>query len=203
MDNVTTNFQITLDQIIQIISIAVSIFLAIRTAATSTKKYELTEKYRMELLNWYSKTVEIMIEIIHHVKTGDFFKQAFLPKKTKLLSLLSTQIEIGRFYYPNIIKKDELIKEKPDAYQGNRHVALEFLVSFYNIAANADSNGCISKVCDMEKCFTSIVFNTIEPRKRNKKYSKRIEITIPEGESVENYIKENPEKISVFTRRYS
>ena len=205
MENITIDLTITSDQIISAIGILVTIVIAtiggIYAIITNTKKYELTENYRKELLDWYSVTVGIMIAIIHHVESGEFFEQSFTPKRAELLSRLSTQTEIGRFYCPNVIKKDGFGNRKPSAYQGYRHINLEFLLYFYNIASDSKSNESIRKLWDMERHFTSMIFDTIEPRKRNKLYSKYTEITIPAGRSIEDYIRENPEKISVFSQR--
>lgn len=205
MENITIDLTITPDQIISAIGILVTIVIAViggvYAIVTNTKKYELTENYRKELLDWYSTTVSIMIDIIHHVKSGEFFELSFKPKRIELLSRLSTQTEIGRFYCPNVIKKDGFGKRKPSAYQGYRHINLEFLLHFYSVACNADSTGCANVLWDMERHFTSMIFDTIEPRKRNKLYSKYTEITIPEGRSIEDYIRENPEKISVFSHK--
>ena len=67
MENITIDLTITSDQIISAIGILVTIVIAtiggIYAIITNTKKYELTENYRKELLDWYSVTVGIMIAI--------------------------------------------------------------------------------------------------------------------------------------------
>lgn len=54
-----------------------------------------------------------MIEIIHYCESGVFESEQFIQEKNKLLSKLSTAVEIERFYFPNVIKNDEFGKDKP------------------------------------------------------------------------------------------
>lgn len=42
------------------------------------------------------------------------------------------------------------------------------------------------------------MFKMIKPRKYNKKYSKYLSITIPKGQSIEDYIAENPNNANLF-----
>lgn len=196
MSNITVDFTITPDQIIALLGVLVSIVVAaiggIYAIATNTKKYEYTEDYRKELFDWYSSTVSVMMTIIHRVQSGDFFKQEFHNEKMSLLAHLSSQAEIGRFYYPNVLDDNEYGRNKPSAYQGLRHLNLEFLFSFYEIAKNARSADCIERLWGRERYFTSAIFEAIEPRERNKKYAKYTELTMPEGRSLEDFFKANP-----------
>ncbi len=53
--------------------------------------------------------------------------------KMKKLSKLSSLIEQGRFYFPNIDRGDGFGKDKPSAYQGYRNIVLDTLVYLYQI----------------------------------------------------------------------
>ena len=181
------------ENIIAILSIVVSAVLAtiggIYTVITNTKKYELTENYRCELLSWYSEVIETMITIIHHCKTGEFLEENFRTQRSELLAKLSTLTEKGRFYFPNVIKNDEYGKDKPSAYQGRKHICLEYVLSFYFIACKQIiSEKEFNLMWIYEKNFTSFIFDMINPRKRNKQYKKYLTITLPKDEILENYI---------------
>ena len=136
MKNEIVSLSLSTDSIIAIIGIVVTVLIpvigGIYKIVTSTKKYELTENYRKELLQWYTSVVEIMIRIIHSMESQEFFSDEFQPQKTEMLSRLSALTEIGRFYFPNVIKGDYFGHDKPSAYQGYRDICLEFLVYFYN-----------------------------------------------------------------------
>lgn len=181
------------ENIIAILSIAVSVVLAtiggIYTVITNTKKYELTENYRCELLSWYSNVIEIMIVIIHHCKTGEFFEKEFVIQRSEYLSKLSALAEKGRFYFPNIIRNDGYGKNKPSAYQGYRHICLEYILNFYFTANSPTiSENQINLMWKYERRFTSFIFDMINPKKYNKQYKKYLTITLPKGEILEDYI---------------
>lgn len=88
---------------IAIVSIAVTTIISIvggiYAVASNTKKFELAEAYKKEILDWYSDTINVMISILSKVKNE---KKDYNDE----LSKLSAQIEIGRFYFPNINKRD-------------------------------------------------------------------------------------------------
>ena len=65
------------------------------------------------------------------MESQEFFSDEFQPQKTEMLSRLSALTEIGRFYFPNVIKGDYFGHDKPSAYQGYRDICLEFLVYFF------------------------------------------------------------------------
>lgn len=200
MDNISINFALTIESIIAILGIVVTILIAtiggIYAIITNTKKYELTENYRKELLQWYSTVVDLMIKIIHYSECGKFNSSEFKPQRTAMLSQLSALTEVGRFYFPNVLKGDTFGNEKPSAYQGYRHINLEFMLHFYHVASSNNSN--IALLWRLERNFTSVIFDMIEPRKRNRDYAKYLAITVPKGKAIEDFIYENPHNIKVF-----
>lgn len=202
MKNEIVSLSLSTDSIIAIIGIVVTVLIpvigGIYKIVTSTKKYELTENYRKELLQWYTSVVEIMIRIIHSMESQEFFSDEFQPQKTEMLSRLSALTEIGRFYFPNVIKGDYFGHDKPSAYQGHRDICLEFLVYFYNTALKSVDDSNVSVLWKQERNFTALMFDVIEPRKRNRDYSKHLGLTIPKGQAIEDFIYENPKNINVF-----
>ena len=202
MKILAVDFTITADTVVAIVGVAITAVIAIVGAiyaiVTNTKRYELTECYRKELLEWYTKTVEIMIALIHHAKFDDPHTQESIAKKTELLSRLSVQVEVGRFYFPNVDRKDRFGDHKPSAYRGRRHIVLELLLHFYKTASWEDCGAKIGTLRECERHFTSILFDTIEPRKRNKLYSKYTALAVPEGKTLGDFLSENPEHLYVF-----
>lgn len=204
MGSANIEFKLTMDSIIAILGIVVTIIIAmiggIYAIVTNTKKYELTENYRKELLQWYSSTVDIMIRVIHYIRCGIFYSTEFSKQRTDMLSQLSALTEVGRFYFPNVIKGDNFGRHKPSAYQGYRHINLEFMLHFYQVAYNGDSDKSVPLLLRLERNFTAVIFDMIEPRKRNHDYAKYLALTIPEGKSIEDFIYEDPNNIDVFIR---
>lgn len=156
MKNEIVSLSLSTDSIIAIIGIVVTVLIpvigGIYKIVTSTKKYELTENYRKELLQWYTSVVEIMIRIIHSMESQEFFSDEFQPQKTEMLSRLSALTEIGRFYFPNVIKEDYFGHDKPSAYQGYRDILDKHL----------NENG-IRYFCALSKEFVLITTNTRHP----------------------------------------
>ena len=97
LENSTTLLGIKVTAVIAIVEIFAIV--------TNTKKYELTESYKQELLSWYSSVVIIIIRTIHFFEHYDSDCPEFINKKAELLSKLSVITEVGQFYFPNVIKK--------------------------------------------------------------------------------------------------
>lgn len=194
--------KLTTENILTILGVAVTIIISIIAAiykiVTNTKKYELTEEYRCELLGWYKSVTQIMVDIIHYCSSGVFYMNDFKKERAQLLSRLSSLIEVGRFYFPNVIKGDGFGEDKPSAYKGYRQIILEFVMYFYSVANDDKDNKDITLMWNIEKQFTSFIFDVVDPRKRNKDYSKYIALTIPEGQSIRDYVKNSPERMQVF-----
>ena len=114
-----------------------------------------------------------------------------------MLADLSALIENGRFYFPNVDKKDGFGGDKPSAYQGYRHINLEFLMHFYEFVRD-EEHVKIDLLWRLERNFTSVIFDVVEPRKRNRIYSKKLDITFPEDRAMEDFIYQNPENKNVF-----
>ena len=70
------------------------------------RKHEIKRAYYCEVLEWYSKTISILSNLNYCLKNSH---AKFAEKRDQLLPMLSTQIEIGRFYFPN--KKNGYYKE--------------------------------------------------------------------------------------------
>ncbi|MGB5024040.1 MAG: hypothetical protein WBO44_01765, partial [Saprospiraceae bacterium] len=99
-------------------SAIVSLIALIYSYRSNTKKYELVSQYRTEVLSWYKETVNILIFLREQAKQ-DFPKKEL---KDEAMAKLSSLIEVGRFYFPNIIKGDNFGSNKPLAFQGYRNL---------------------------------------------------------------------------------
>jgi hypothetical protein len=82
------------------------------------------------------------------------------------LCALSSLIEQGRFYFPNIHRGDDFGAEKPIAYRGYRNLALDFLVASYNVLKEPSSARRHENSELLQRYFTSIVFEVVRPSER-------------------------------------
>lgn len=184
---------------IAIVSIAVTTIIAIvggiYAVASNTKKFELAEAYKKEILDWYSDTINVMISILSKVKNE---KKDYNDE----LSKLSAQIEIGRFYFPNINKRDGFGEKKPSAYQGYRNVVLEFLVYFYDTAKRNDANVHLKVLSEFLRLYTSSVFDVISPKDRIKMIKKYSDFTMDKEVSLEDFLKDESNFNRFYEERY-
>jgi len=177
-------------------SLIIAIAAFTYTYATNTKKYELTSQFRSEILNWYSTTIEILIRL--RLEAENNF--SCLELKRDLLSKLSAQIEIGRFYFPNIDKGDDFGSDKPHAYKGYRNLLLDFLVYSYRLFENSDSKSYLKHSDFLQRHFTSHLFETIDPHTFLKETKKHTNKTFSRPLIYEDFIKIDPEKLSFYLK---
>ena len=83
-------------------------------------------------------------------------------------------------------------------YELTENYRKELLVYFYNTALKSVDDSNVSVLWKQERNFTALMFDVIEPRKRNRDYSKHLGLTIPKGQAIEDFIYENPKNINVF-----
>lgn len=177
-------------------SLIIAISAFIYTYLANTKKYELTSQYRSEILNWYSITIELLIRLKHEAEAN--FENSEL--KRDLLSKLSAQIEIGRFYFPNIDKGDNFGTHKPLAYKGYRNLLLDFLVYSYRLFENSDPKLYAKHADFLQRHFTSHLFETIDPTNFLKETKKHTNKTFTKELIYEDFIKTDPEKLSFYLK---
>lgn len=166
--------------VLSIVAITLSILSII------SKKYELTGIQRSQLLAWHKDTVEILI----------ILKLSICQKceisKIEYLSKLSALIENGRFYFPNIKKKNTFGNEKPSAYKGYRDITLDFLIFSYDILKREDCDKYINHLENLQRLFTSRVFDVLSPQKYNRLVAKHTMISMKKGISLPDYLKSDP-----------
>lgn len=179
------------DNIIQIVGVCITVIIAtvgaVYTIVSNTKKYELTQSYRREIMQWYYDVISVMTEIIWHSGEVD----SDVESKSKLFPRLSALIEVGRFYFPNS-DDQEYGEQKTSAYQGHRDIGLTLLVRFYEIAQKPKDED-IDKLQSLKKRFTSYIFDVIQPRDRNMEFGKYLSINPPKSTTKQDYLKNNPE----------
>lgn len=170
-------------------SLGVSIIGGVYAIVTNTKKYELAEQYKRELLEWYEKVIIVITELLETSKEEE---------KYLLLSRLSGLIEVGRFYFPNIRKKDGFGELKPSAYQGYRHLALDFLVYIYEIMKKDECEEYKKQVRAMARQFTALVFDCIDPNKRKKQLKKYADYVMPKDVTINDFANMQTDTVITF-----
>ena len=168
-------------------SFIISTIAIIISVITSTKKYELAYSQRQELLNWYSETVEVLILLRQKLT---------VKKEDKIddLARLSMLIEKGRFFFPNVDKKDGHGKNKPTAYRGHRQVILDFLVFSYDIFNRDDAEKYFGHVLRLQKLFTSKIFDILTPKSYVKSVKRYTGTDMRSNITFSDFLQSDPQK---------
>jgi hypothetical protein len=123
--------------------------------------YTTENEYTKNLVNWYSAVVEVLIRL--RLSIGKLSEADRIGDLARLSSL----IECGRFYFPNIDKKDGYGKEKPLAFQGYRNLVLDYLVASFNILKRKEDLALYSpQLTQLQRHFTSVIFEVVMPSER-------------------------------------
>ena len=146
--------------IVSIVALAISGVLAVLYVRDRRNaKYAIESEYCNQLLCWHAAVVDILIELA--LLSGDGIE----GRKKELLVRLSSLIEQGRFYFPNI-KQQEYGLEKPPAYRGYRNIALDFLVASYNLHHKPRSAKLDKQAKYLQQLFTSVIYEIVRPMDR-------------------------------------
>lgn len=175
---------------ISIISIVIAVVALLYSVLSNTKKYELTYQYYNDVLSWHNQVVESLTNLRLNYLDA--------TQKTTYLSRLSSLIEYGRFYFPNIDRKDGFGKDKPMAYQGYRNVILDFLVYEYQIFEKTDCEKYLKHTEALQRLFTSYVFQYLEPQKHHKKIRKNTDISEKIQFTINEFLQKSPDSIYVL-----
>ena len=180
--------------LIAFLSAIVSIFALIYAYRSNTKKYELVSQYRNEVLAWYKETVNILIFL------RDQAKQDFPNKeiKNENMAKLSSLIEVGRFYFPNINKGDNFGNNKPLAFQGYRNLILDILVYSYQMFEDQNAKNYIAHLVELQRNFTSYVFEVIDPKEFIKQTKKHTDKTFVKELTLHDYLKQDANNLKKF-----
>jgi hypothetical protein len=179
---------------LSVISLALSLFAIMYSLITNTKRYELKTAHRKEILNWYNATNEVLIDLKINVASKNLSKE----NKINLLSKLSSKIDLGRFYFPNIDKGDNYGKEKPQAYKGYRNLILDLLVFSYRLFERDDSNNYLKHAEILQRYFTSFVFEILNPQKHIEETKKYTKMLFTKEITFEDFIYKEPEILQEY-----
>lgn len=179
---------------ISVISIIISICSLVYTVYSNRDKFVIFTSERKAVLEWYEKTNKCLKMIVEKA----YKKEA--TDDIELLAELSSQIEVGRFYFPNLDRKDGRGANKPLAYRGNRNAVLAYLVYFYDIAKKENSYKYIEHFNVLQREFTSTVFRVLEPKKYIEKLSKNSYLELKNDVTLPEFLKSNADEY-VFVRQ--
>lgn len=166
-------------------TIVISLISGIYVVVTNTKKYELSEAYSKELLDWHFEVIELMISIIHMLEADKWYDDSCNEIKLEKISKLSFMIEKGRFYFPN--KSTNGKEKKLPPYQGIRDASVEIIATFYEVVKKDDAIKYVDILWDLERQFNARGYEIINPRKRIANTTKYTYVKSKKKESYNDY----------------
>jgi len=161
MDIVTDFSSNTITNAISAIALFISVIVGIfYFLDRKHAKFSIESEYVSRLLTWHGEVVEVLIRLKVTSNKHDS------ESRENDLCKLSSLIEQGRFFFPNIQANGEFGKEKPPAYRGYRNLALDLLVASYNLHHKPDASNHFQQSETLQRHFTSIVYDVVNPEKR-------------------------------------
>jgi hypothetical protein len=148
----------------------ISVISAIASSAVALTGQR--RQYFSELRKWADEACETLSEAVHMcdldpTKMGS----EFFERKHDLRCRLSSQIDRGRWFYPNI-KRQFHGTEKAGAFQGYRQPILDHLTSAYRIvgrfdyAKQAPNLAVREDLVELKRLFVSEIHDHLDPAKR-------------------------------------
>jgi len=128
-------------------------------------------EWMREVRAWASKAINVLSQASYAAKA----KEAGHMEQVRWVQELSALIEMGRFYLPNQ-RQDEYGMDKPLAYRGFRHAALDPLVAAV-WAIEGDAKSTVPKAAilrELNREFVSALFRILGPEHHNKEVARII-----------------------------
>lgn len=162
------------------IALLVAILTFIYTWKMNTKKYELSETLRREILDWYDRCIFVLVLLRKSLETGQINDEKYLKLNATLYSLT----ELGRFYFPNYNRNKGKGIRNSEAYKGNRPLLIDLLIESYKITSLQskellnNKDYFISELKKYQKGFTSELFVLIDPDSYIARHTKNTKLNI-------------------------
>jgi hypothetical protein len=145
---------------ISVLALVLNIVITSRQTRVSVENFKFNND--TQVMNWANRVVVAMAEAYHLTPETDTHA---------LATNLSALIDEGRWFFPNIGKK-EADQEKPGAYRGTRQAVLDHIVAVYNAVIaipNADEqtrHEHMAAIHAARRHFVSEIQHAVDPRRR-------------------------------------
>lgn len=145
---------------ISVLALMLNIVITSRQTRVSVENFKFNND--TQLMAWANRVVVAMAEAYHLTPKTDTHA---------LATNLSALIDEGRWFFPNVGKK-ETDHEKPGAYRGTRQAVLDHIVAVYNaVVAIPGADSRISQhnmaaIHEARRHFVSEIQHAVDPRRR-------------------------------------
>ena len=166
MEVIIENTVASLSALIALASALVTGYFAKRSIQTVERQRRL--QHHIELRKWADCVSDVLSETSHFIA----IREDTISQPDKIMRLrveLSTLIDRGRWFFPNIMR-DGLQQNKPIASQGVRQRALNRLINIYDVLKELEATPeqeheqVKQIVFENRKAFIGDIFQKIDPR---------------------------------------
>ncbi len=126
-----------------------------------------------DVIRWSNEMIDTIVGIEFLLRPAGRPPDAaqFMAKRDEFLAKLSSNIEKGRLYFPNL-DHNKFGTEKESAYRGHRQPILDRLVEIYDLIKDVDLQDAAkldavrAEVLNKKRAFVSEAQSAVEPRRR-------------------------------------
>jgi hypothetical protein len=135
-----------------------------------------------DLRTWASEAIDVLSEAGYCASGGGDPTPMDTAIRLRCRHRLSALIDRGRFFIPNYVP-DEVGTNKPVAFRGLRHPAIDYLVAAENVLAHPDAktlgNFPSQRVAltEIKRQFVSEIQEILDPRTQNKAIADLLRVT--------------------------
>jgi hypothetical protein len=169
--------------ILSFTALAISLYSSKKNSIV--KKFELSITIHDKILKWYSETIDTLSflrfrahSILKYKVPDTKIEHPFYLEFFKETAKLSVLIEKGRYFFPNIERRNEAAENKLSTFHGKRQAILDVLVLYYNICEKSDlftvdKEKGIDAMLKLQKLFTEWIMKVLNPKDYNEAIKKQ------------------------------
>ena len=165
------------------VTLAVTLVRDLR--ARQRERFDLRQAFFKHAEEWAAEVVQTMSEagFSCDLNPARMPEHAFFNLRHELRWRLSSQIDRGRWYFPNL-RDEEHGADKPPAYRGYRQRALTCIVDVLTVVESLDYVGEVgnrekkAKIARAKRDFTSEVQRVLDPRGRSREFRRLTKINL-------------------------
>lgn len=157
--------------VVAAVGVAVTIAASVISYRLGRRSEFAVAEWMRELRAWAEKVIVELSEASYGLASGN----AGTSERNLHARNISALVEIGRFYLPNQ-QPDQHGSDKPPAYRGFRHAALDPLVAAVRVLQDGAGESVDDSlvVWELRREFVSILFNILGPEHHNHLIGKMI-----------------------------
>lgn len=138
--------------------------------------FNTVAEWRRDLRDWAAETIDVLSEATYLCGDSDPPNPETLARMFSCRHRLSSMIDRGRFFLPNI-RKDEHGVDKPYAYRGLRHSGLDPLVAAERVLSTNTTGRFTDRrhaLVAMKREFVSAIQKILDPERHNQEVARMI-----------------------------